>query len=173
MTRYLGIISDKFGNSAFNENDSNIPGIQKVENISLENKKFDLVWIGTKQLAVPLKDKSGKKLKNERGYNKTQDVYELFEEFTTAKPQKLFAKNMYALRGYTENSAGNYEYNPNRGFVETEKFKNQKLNKPVKKVLNSKPVEVTKNTVGAGLSLTWTLFCAGIVLFFVFPQCFT
>ena len=125
MARYLGIVSDKFGNSAFTE--VGVLGVKEVENISLENKKFDLVWIGTKQLAVPLKDKSGKKLKNERGYNKTQDVYELFEEFTTAKPQKLFAKNMYALRGYTENSAGNYEYNPNRGFVETEKFKNQKL----------------------------------------------
>ena len=57
--------------------------------------------------------------------------------------------------------------------LETEQFKKQKLNKPVKKVLNSKPVEATKNTVGAGLSLTWTLICAGIVLFFVFPQCFT
>lgn len=173
MARYLGLVSDKFGNSAFNESDNNIPGIKEVENISLENKKFELVWLGIKQLSVPLKDKDGKKLKDERGYIKTQVVYELFEEFTAVKPQKLFAKNMYGLKGYKENSLGNYEYNPNRGFVETEQFKNQKLNKPVNKVLNSKPVEVTKNTVAAGLSLTWTLICAGIVLFFVFPQCFT
>ena len=45
MARYLGLVSDKFGNSAFNESDNNIPGIKEVENVLKAKKNQEIkIW---------------------------------------------------------------------------------------------------------------------------------
>lgn len=178
MSTYIGKICDKRGKVVYVV-DSRIPEALEVEYKELRNKKFNLVWVGELKLAVPKKDINGKSIKNERGYEVTEDIYQMYDEFTPVQPRRLISKS-YLIKGYVENSLGMYEFKPNWGFVEKKvepKIKTNeniklKQNKPVNNILKSKPVQKTTDAVGAGLSLTWTLICTLLALMWVFPQCF-
>lgn len=170
MVNWVGFVEDTRGRKAFIIDDR-FPKAKQIDPESLLGKRYRHFWVGTQQLAVPVKGSNGRKVKNSRGYIETEDVYETFDDFTDIKPRKLISKK-YLISGYVESSVGEYEFTDTRGFIETAEYKQKVANRPVNRVKSNKVVQTSKKVVSGTVSTAWTIICGMIVLFFVFPQCF-
>jgi hypothetical protein len=173
MVNWVGFVEDTRGRKAFIIDDR-FPKAKQIDPESLLGKRYRHFWVGTQELAVPVKGSNGRKVKNSRGYIETEDVYVAFDDFTDIKPKKLIEvrSNLYLISGYVESSVGEYEFTDMRGFIETAEYKQKIANRSLNRVKSNKVVQTSKNVVSGTVSAAWTIICGMIVLFFVFPQCF-